>query len=1170
MADKTTRPNLTPSSPDKTTRPNNAPSFSDKTIRPGMDLSSNDKTTRPSGILSSAAKTIRPSADDIQKVVSGIEREYVIDGKRYRYQQTLSNGTGEGDILLVEHGGKKYVLKLYIEGIKITNPMVLSQVRKLRGSGLLVNLYNFGTWTHPTTKQQRDYELMEYCEGGDLTSVNINGDEKRFKQLAVMMAAAIDFCHQHGFIHGDIKPANFMFTDKSQKHLVLSDFGISLTCNNNGSVRTENAARTKIYAAPEFYLSIPGSNEREIYTSSDYYSLGMTLLTLWMGEQTFKQQEWELMSMKIKGKIKYPEDLSDYSLSLIKALTKTDPAERCTFSDIEKWAKGEKVFEEQKKKSDINKRDFYVLFNAGKQQEAHSPEELAQLMLKEQTLATKYLYNGQVEKWLQANLRPELETEIKDIVENRSPNSQKEGLFFACYALDPALPYYDVNGNPCTSGYEIGMAILNNTDKYLKSLTSLDDLLYVFLQTHDLEDLADELYYAMGSDGDNQLLGSAYDKLMETVYTLDPQLPYIIKTDDGSVVTCNTLDDIIRAEHYRWHNNNKMMHDLKTSWFVNIWVGQRSKVAYQRIKKIIDENDKNDYVVDDAVLYCLNPAISYNFELDTSSTNYYMTYQQVAQLFNYYYNQRQEGVGATKYYNYQIDDSFMQIGKKSQLYYYFKSKGSYDDKIDWIKYCFELDSKDNKKKAGPYNKTIAFFKALKGLGISPCYRTKKGKNLYSLSDVRGLKKSERDEELANGLKDYLTIFFQEDPALDKSKKYNYEKATIKYLEFLDQLSGDIEEVKRYKEASQNVKGLLSDINRTYAKLLITRIMIALLCFVPLISLAVLLCVLGLPFEGNPLKGNSGSFIEVCTIILFLPVCLLTEFEGKIIGEIILSAILSAAVYGLLYLLMSILVPAAPYLIAALLIAFAVVIYIKCYRQFPLKRNTKKQLNSTNFEQLYVEPLHYAYDKTKSKFFDSSISTDIYNYSLYLGEAFKKLLLFAIPTILFTVGLFWLMIWLTPHIVSKQANVNQQTANMVGKWTGKFGDKKSTIDFKTVTPDYVEAYVHVPFSQMSNERVAGSINIKKKTMVLDDIHKNGILDGKYNCTFTDTDNVLSQIEGTYYNPKSGKRIEFTYARKLKPEELAFEEEMAKKTFWQIWLGIFQNKFHISTEQQQNNQ
>ena len=37
MADKTTRPNLTPSSSDKTTRPNNAPSFSDKTIRPGME-----------------------------------------------------------------------------------------------------------------------------------------------------------------------------------------------------------------------------------------------------------------------------------------------------------------------------------------------------------------------------------------------------------------------------------------------------------------------------------------------------------------------------------------------------------------------------------------------------------------------------------------------------------------------------------------------------------------------------------------------------------------------------------------------------------------------------------------------------------------------------------------------------------------------------------------------------------------------------------------------------------------------------------------------------------------------------------------------------------------------------------------------------------------------------
>lgn len=57
----------------------------------------------------------------------------------------------------------------------------------------------------------------------------------------------------------------------------------------------------RIYAAPEMYYTVPGENRVEIDTKSDFYSLGMVLLCLWMGEKEFKEREFELMKRKRTG-----------------------------------------------------------------------------------------------------------------------------------------------------------------------------------------------------------------------------------------------------------------------------------------------------------------------------------------------------------------------------------------------------------------------------------------------------------------------------------------------------------------------------------------------------------------------------------------------------------------------------------------------------------------------------------------------------------------------------------------------------------------------------------------------------------------------------------------------------------------------------------------------------
>ncbi len=141
--------------------------------------------------------------------------------------------------------------------------------------------------------------------------------------------------------------------------------------------------------------------------------------------------------------------------------------------------------------------------------------------------------------------------------------------------------------------------------------------------------------------------------------------------------------------------------------------------------------------------------------------------------------------------------------KGSRLYFYLKSKEVYEDKVEWISYCFELESKDNLRKAGPYNWIIATFKMIKGLGALPYYYFKDSdKYVTDLEDLKAIPWKELRNELENGyLKDWLTVFFQEDPFKDLSPKFTYEQETVKYLEFIEKIDSKDAAVSGFRVAT---------------------------------------------------------------------------------------------------------------------------------------------------------------------------------------------------------------------------------------------------------------------------------------------------------------------------------------------------------------------------------
>ena len=326
------------------------------------------------------------------------------------------------------------VLKLYRVGASF-NAEVLPLVKRLNGKGYLVDLYDFGTMDYHG--EQRQFELMEYCPAGAVSACDLKGNSEVILKIAVKTALALDACHGIGFIHKDVKPANILIHNKQTWDCLLCDFGIADVLDH-GKVATAQS-RTPIYAAPEVYdrtVTIGNKTYSELTPAADFYSLGMTILCLWMGESAFRSKESVMAIQKVHDGIVVPTDMPDPLNTITRGLLVKDPSHRWELEQIQAYLRGESVEVYDEKGKD----GLEIVFNSSKNQVAHSPEELAAYMVGDMDLAIKYLYSGKISKWLEHN--PELQIEMENIVEKDFPKDQQMGLLAAIHALNP---FYDLN-----------------------------------------------------------------------------------------------------------------------------------------------------------------------------------------------------------------------------------------------------------------------------------------------------------------------------------------------------------------------------------------------------------------------------------------------------------------------------------------------------------------------------------------------------------------------------------------------------------------------------------------------------------------------------------------------------------------------------------------------------
>src|SRR5262245_1455591 len=171
------------------------------------------------------------------------------------------------------------------------------------------------------------YLVMRYLPTGTLSERIRKGpmalDE--VARLLKQIASALDYAHQQGILHRDVKPSNVLLDKDSNAY--LTDFGIARMVESTVDLTGTGILGTPQYMSPEQCMG-----RKDLNPASDQYSLGVVLYEMVTGRTPFQAETpLAVIHMQLNDPLPPPLTLrpdlpEDAEKVLLKALAKQPEA----------------------------------------------------------------------------------------------------------------------------------------------------------------------------------------------------------------------------------------------------------------------------------------------------------------------------------------------------------------------------------------------------------------------------------------------------------------------------------------------------------------------------------------------------------------------------------------------------------------------------------------------------------------------------------------------------------------------------------------------------------------------------------------------------------------------------------------------------------------------------